>query len=77
VGLGLGGVLMGGLGLWLFYGYTGEVFVINATDLKYMLVQVPFFFIGGLYRLLEDRVPGLYRADVALLGYSLNWMVSR
>ncbi len=74
--LGLGGVLMGGLGLWLFYGYTGDIFVINATDVKYMLVQVPFFLIGGLYRLLEGRMPDFYRADVALLGYSLNWMVS-
>jgi len=74
--LGLGGVLAGGLGLWLFYGYAGDVLVVNATDVKYMLVQVPFFFIGGLFRLLEDRVPGLYRADVALLGYTLNWMVS-
>ncbi len=74
--LGLGGVLAGSLGLWLFYGYEGDPLVVNATDVKYMLVQVPFFFIGGLFRLLEDRVPGLYRADVALLGYTLNWMVS-
>ena len=74
--LGLGGVLAGSLGLWLFYGYAGDPLVVNATDVKYMLVQVPFFFIGGLFRLLEDRVPGLYRADVALLGYTLNWMVS-
>ena len=50
--------------------------MINATDVKYMLVQVPFFFIGGLLRLLQDRVPELYRADFAILGYSLNWMVS-
>lgn len=74
--LGLGGVAAGTLGLWLFYGYDGPAWVINATDVKYMLVQVPFFFLGGLFRLLEDRVPGLYRADVALLGYTLNWVVS-
>ena len=74
--LGMGGVLVGTLGLWLFYGYTGEAFVINATDVKYMLVQVPFFFIGALYRLLQDRVPDFYRADFAILGYSLNWMVA-
>ena len=74
--LGLVGVAVGSLGLWLFYGYDGPAWVINATDVKYMLVQVPFFFIGGLLRLLQDRVPDLYRADFAILGYSLNWMVS-
>ena len=74
--LGVGGLAAGALGMWLFYGYDGPVFVFYNTDVKYMLVQVPFFFIGGLFRLVEDRVPGLYRADVALLGYSLNWMVA-
>lgn len=70
------GLTIGGLGLWLFYGYTGDAWVINATDVKYMLVQVPFFFFGGLYRLLGDRMANFYRADFALLGYSLNWMVA-
>jgi len=74
--LGIGAVLAGGVGLWLFYGYDGPVWVVNSTDVKYMLVQVPFFFIGALYRLLEDRTPGFYRADAALLAYTLNWMVS-
>ena len=74
--LALGGVAAGTLGLWLFYGYDGPAWVINAADVKYMLVQVPFFFAGGLLRLLEDRLPGLYRADAAILGYTLNWMVS-
>jgi len=73
--LGIGGVAAGVLGAWLFYGYEGDPWVINATDAKYMLVQVPFFFAGALYRLLGDR-PGFFRADVALLGYTLNWMVS-
>ena len=74
--LGVGGLAAGTLGLWLFYGYDGPIWVINATDPKYMLVQVPFFFGGALLRLLQDRVPNLYRADLALLGYTLNWMVS-
>lgn len=74
--LGMCSVLAGSLGLWMFYGYTGDAIVINAADLKYILVQVPFFFIGSLYRLLEDRVQGFYRTDLALLYYSLNWIVS-
>jgi peptidoglycan/LPS O-acetylase OafA/YrhL len=74
--LGLTGLLAGTAGLWLFYGYDGEAIVLNGTDVKYMLVEVPFFLLGGLCRLLEDRIAGFYRADFALLGYSLNWMVS-
>ena len=74
--LGIGGVAAGIAGMWLFYGYEGLPIVFYNTDVKYMLVQVPFFFIGGLYRLLGDRAPNFYRADVALLGYTLNWMVA-
>jgi len=74
--LGLGGVLAGSFGLWLFYGYTGEAFVLNGADVKYMLVQMPFFFVGALYRLLNDRIGDFLRTDFALLGFSLNWMVS-
>ena len=74
--LGLGGVATGAAGMWLFYGYEGQPFVFYNTDIKYMLVQVPFFFLGGLYRLLGDRIPNFYRADFAILGYSLNWMVA-
>lgn len=74
--LGIVGVLAGVVGMWMFYGYDGLPFVFYNTDVKYMLVEVPFFFIGGLYRLLGDRIPNFYRADFAVLGYSLNWMVS-
>ena len=74
--LGLAGVLAGTGGLWLFYGTDAAWIGFYNADLKYLLVTVPFFFIGGLYRLLGERIPGFYRADVALLGYTLNWMVS-
>ncbi len=74
--LGLGGLAAGVAGMWLFYGYQGQPFVFYNTDIKYMLVQVPFFFLGGLYRLLGDRMPNFYRADFAIFGYSLNWMVA-
>ena len=74
--LGLGGVLAGSLGLWLFYGYAGEALVLNGADVKYMLVQVPFFFVGALYRLLDDLVENFFRTDFAILGFTLNWMVS-
>ena len=74
--LGLGGVLAGGFGLWLFYGYEGEALVLNGADVKYMLVQVPFFFVGALYCLLDERFDGLFRTDFAMLGFTLNWMVS-
>lgn len=74
--LGVGGLAAGAAGAWLFYGYQGETLVLYGTDVKYMLVQVPFFFFGGLYRLLGERVPNFYRADFAIFGYTLNWMVS-
>jgi len=74
--LAVGGVLAGSLGLWLFYGYAGEAFVFNGADVKYMLVQVPFFFFGALYRLLDGRLDSFFRTDFAMLGFTLNWMVS-
>lgn len=74
--LALGGLGAGIAGMWLFYGYDGEVIEFYSTDIKYMLVQVPFFFGGALYRLLGERIPNFYRADFAILGYTLNWMVS-
>jgi peptidoglycan/LPS O-acetylase OafA/YrhL len=72
----LGGVACGALGLWLFYGYDGPTVVFYNTDLKYMLVQVPFFFVGALFRLLEPADGSIYRADFALLGFTLNWGIS-
>lgn len=74
--LGIGAVLAGSVGLYLFEGYDGPVIVIYNADLKYVLVQVPFFFAGALYRLIEPRFPDLYRADVALLCFAANWSVA-
>ena len=58
--LGLGGVLAGSCGLWLFYAYAGDAFVLNGADVKYMLVQVPFFFVGALYRLLNGHLDNFF-----------------
>ncbi len=71
--LGIGAVLLGAAGLYLFEGYEGPVIVVYNADLKYMLVQAPFFFVGALYRLLERPGRALYRADAALLCFALNW----
>ena len=73
----LGGAACGTLGLWLFEGYGGQSFHIYSADIKYMLVQVPFFFVGGMLRLLEDeRGDALYRADLALVCFTLDYGVS-
>ncbi len=74
--LGVGAVLLGSLGLYLFQGYSGPAIVVYNADLKYMLVQFPFFFAGALLRLLERPGRELYRADVALLCFALNWSVA-
>lgn len=74
--LGIGAVLIGSVGLYLFEGYAGPVIVVYAADLKYILVQFPFFFAGALFRLLERPGRELYRADVALLCFALNWSVA-
>ena len=74
--LAVGGFGCGALGLWLFEGYGGQPFVFYGADVKYMLVQVPFFFVGGAFRLLESRGDGFYRADLALLCFTLNYGVS-
>ncbi len=74
--LGVGGVACGIAGLWLFEGYSGPDIVVWNSDLKYALVEVPFFFVGSLYRLLETRVRDLFRADVALLCLTANWSVA-
>ena len=67
----------GGLGLYLFYGYQGSTIYIYAVDLKYAFVEVPFFFVGSLLRLLDQRAgERLWRADACLLFFVANYAVS-
>jgi len=67
----------GGIGLYLFYGYQGQTLYYYHVDLKYALVEVPFFFVGGMLRLLDARVgERLWRADVSLLFFVANYGVS-
>lgn len=75
--LAAGAALSGGVGLYLFQGYDGPALVLYHMDLKYALVEVPFFLVGGLLRLLEERgVRGLWRADLCLLFFTANYAVS-
>jgi len=74
--LAVGGVACGGIGLWLFEGYGGPSFRLYSASIEYMLVQVPFFFAGAGLRLLEGRGTALYRTDLALLCFTLNYGVS-
>ena len=68
---------IGGYGVYLFYGHTGAGPALYALDLKYAFVEVPFFFIGSMLRLLEARLgERLWRADLCLLLFAANFMVS-
>lgn len=70
-------LLVGGLGLFLFYGYDGPPPRFYQVDLKYAFVEVPFFFAGGALCLLERRVGArLWRADACLLFFSGNYFIS-
>jgi len=66
----------GGVGLYLFEGYTGPAFFAYSLDLKYGLVEIPFFFISALLALVEPHLHGLWRADFCLLFFTLNYGVS-
>ena len=69
--------LIGGAGLFLFYGYAGPPLGFYELDLKYALVQVPFFFVGSALRLIERQVgERLWRADACLLFISGNFFIS-
>lgn len=66
----------GGFGLFLFEFNSGPSFTAYAVDIKYALVEAPFFLVGSMLALVGPRVPGLYRADLALLAFLLNYAVS-
>jgi peptidoglycan/LPS O-acetylase OafA/YrhL len=66
----------GGVGLYLFEGYAGPPLRIYNLDLKYALVEAPFFLVGSALRLLDGRVRDLWRADLCLLFFLANYAVS-
>jgi peptidoglycan/LPS O-acetylase OafA/YrhL len=67
----------GVLGLYLFYGGVGHLPVIYNLDLRYGLVEAPFFLVGSTLRLLELRYgPAIWRADACLLFFTANYLVS-
>jgi len=41
-----------------------------------VLIEVPFFLVGALVRWLERHVRGLWRADLAMLCFTANWVVA-
>jgi peptidoglycan/LPS O-acetylase OafA/YrhL len=56
----------GSVGLYLFaYDPQGHTSFYHA-DLKYVLVEVPFFMAGAFIRLVHQRFPGALRTDLAL-----------
>ena len=76
IGLAVAAVCLGALSLWLFtYQVNVGHYVWNA-DAKYMLAEMPFFFIGGLLRMVQARLPGLFRGDFAIIALLSNYVVS-
>lgn len=69
-------LVVGGAGLFLFEGYAGPAVSLFGIDVKYALVEAPFFFVGSLLALLEPRAPRLFRADLALLCFLLNYEIA-
>ncbi len=69
-------VAIGGTGLYMFEGAGAPDPSIYGIALKYALVEVPFFFVGGALALLAPRVAGLWRADLCLLFFTLNYVIS-
>ena len=58
------GAAFGVVGLHLFDINWGML--VYHCDLKYLLIQVPFFFAGSLVRLLQERGAAVFRMDVAI-----------
>ena len=76
VALLLTGLVAGSIGLVMFEGPQPSIAHIYGAEIRYVLVTIPFFFIAAFYRLLESRVGGLFRGDVALLFFAANWGIA-
>lgn len=72
----LAAAFCGGTGLVLFYD-GGESVVIYHLDLRYALVEAPFFLVGAALHLLDRRFgDGFWRADICLLMFCGNYLLS-
>ena len=76
-----GAVLCAGAGLFLPEGYDQRLPAHLAHVLgREVLIEVPFFLVGALFRWLEGRVRGrihvLWRADLAMLCFVANWIAA-
>ncbi|MCQ8240263.1 acyltransferase family protein [Rhizosaccharibacter radicis] len=72
----------GGISIVLFHGHVRPWPLVWNIDPKYALAEVPFFAVGGLYFLLEDRLvragraDGLWRTDLCLTFLIGNYVFS-
>ncbi|WP_256366968.1 acyltransferase [Acidisphaera sp. L21] len=60
-------VVCGGGGLYMFAYHPTGYSLIYSADPKYVLVEVPFFMAGAIWRQVRVRVPALLRLDIAVL----------
>ncbi len=73
---------LGGWGLVLFYGGVEHLPSVYHLDLRYGLVEVPFFLVGAWLRLAEARWAegrckvAVFREDACLLFFVANYLVS-
>ena len=74
--LGAAAAAFGGLGMAMFLSGGALDPVIYHIDVKYMLVETPFFFVGGALSLIERDPDRFYRTDLALLALTLNYGIS-
>ncbi len=66
----------GAAALYLRHGVNGVPASLFRVSLPDFLGVVPFFAAGAFLRTLERDMPGLYRADFAMLAFALNWIVA-
>lgn len=76
VALIVGAVACGTAGLMLFYGEISTLTLYH-LDLRYALVEVPFFFMGAALFLLERRFGArMWRADLCIMAFGGNYVIS-
>lgn len=69
-------LLCGAAGLAMFYGGLEPISIVH-LDIRYALVEVPFFLVGaGLYLLDRRFGDAFWRADVCLLFFGGNYVIS-
>ncbi len=68
-------VCCGAGGLYLFIYHPTGYSLIYGADPKYILVQVPFFMAGALWRQVQLRAPALFRMDVAVMFTAVTFLL--